>query len=144
MKVHLLTLFSLLTVFFSTGQVFGQESSDWAPYFENDAVRIELKHAERNDSINGIYSNYILIRLVNKTDQTVDAGFRKELSYNLEPAAATDAITHTLPPHAVLEGSTEPGTDNSLRIFVNQRNTGSKKVLTDYSLGHIQTTFTGN
>jgi hypothetical protein len=144
MKVHLLTLFALLTVSFSGGQVFGQESSDWTPYFENDAVTIELKHAERNDSINGIYSNYILIRLVNKTDQAVNAGFRKELSYNLEPAAVTDAVTHTIPPHVALEGSVEPGTDNSLRIFVNQRGAGSKKVLTDYSLSHIETSFSEN
>lgn len=144
MKVHLLTLFTLLSAFSFSGHVFGQESSDWAPYFENDAIRIDLKHAERNDSINGIYNNYILIRLVNKTSQSVDTRFHKELSYNLSPASAADPVAHTLLPHATLEGSVEPGTDNSLRIFVSQRGIGSKKVLTDYSLGHIETTLTGN
>lgn len=112
----------------------------WNSYFDDDELRIELAEAQRADSANGIFNNYLLIRITNKTDSEVDVSFQKQLSYNMQPSASDAIQPLRLQAHEILTGSVDPSTDKTLRIFVNQYAGMNKKVLTGYSLTNISST----
>lgn len=131
---------SLLFICFWFGQVNGQATpEEWTPYFENETVAIDLRHAHRSDSVNGIYNNYILIRVANKSQHTVSVDFQKQLSYNQQPSTSDPIQPLLLQPGEMITGSTDPGTSKALRIFLNQEKGFNKNVLTDYALINIHT-----
>lgn len=143
MKARGNTLSCMLVFCILAFQSLGQTTATpltWNSYFENDELRIELAEAQRADSINGIFNNYLLIRLTNKTASELDVSFQKQLSYNMK-LSSSDAIQPLrLLAGEIRTGSTDPGTDKTLRIFVNQYAGKNKKVLTDYSLTDISST----
>ncbi|MDH4474183.1 MAG: hypothetical protein QE487_16370 [Fluviicola sp.] len=112
----------------------------WNSYYENDELRIELAEAQRADSVNGIFNNYLLIRVTNKTNSEIDVSFQKKLSYNMKPSSSDAIQPFRLLAGEIKTGSIDPATDKTLRIFVNQYSGMNKNVLTDYSLTEISST----
>lgn len=131
---------SLFFICFWFQQVAAQASQEaWTPYYENETISIDLKHAHRSDTVNGIHNNYILIRISNKSQHIVAVDFQKQLSYNQKPVTTDRVQPLVLQPGETLTGSTDPETTKSLRIFLNQEKGFNKNVLTDYSLVNIHT-----
>ncbi len=144
MKARGNTLSCMLVFCILAFQSLGQTTATsltWAPYFDDDKVLIELAEAQRADTANGIFNNYLLIRVTNKTASELDVSFQKNLSYNMKPLSSTDAMQPLrLQAHEMMTGSVDPAANNALRIFVNQYSGKNKNVLTDFSLTDISST----
>ncbi|HLP54284.1 MAG TPA: hypothetical protein VK151_04610 [Fluviicola sp.] len=129
-----------ILAFQSLGQT-ATTSLTWNSYFDDDQMRIEVAEAQRADTANGIFNNYLLIRITNKTASELNVSFQKKLSYNGKPLTSSDAMQPLhLQAHEIRTGSVDPAMDNSLRIFVNQYSGKNKNVLTDFSLTDISST----
>ena len=75
MKARGNTLSCMLVFCILAFQSLGQTTATsltWAPYFDDDKVLIELAEAQRADTANGIFNNYLLIRVTNKTASELD------------------------------------------------------------------------
>ncbi|ASS48584.1 MAG: hypothetical protein A3D31_07490 [Candidatus Fluviicola riflensis] len=143
MKAKGNTLSCMLVFCILAFQSLGQTTATpltWNSYFDDEELRIELAEAQRADSTNGIYNNYLLIRVTNKTGAELEVSFQKNLSYNMKPSSADAIQPLRLQAHEIRTGSIDPATDKALRIFVNQYAGKNKKVLTDYSLTGISST----
>ncbi len=143
MKARGNTLSCMLVFCILAFQSLGQTTATtltWNSYYENDELRIELAEAQRADSVNGIFNNYLLIRVTNKTNSEIDVSFQKKLSYNMKPSSSDAIQPFRLLAGEIKTGSIDPATDKTLRIFVNQYSGMNKNVLTDYSLTEISST----
>lgn len=143
MKARGNTLSCMLVFCILAFQSLGQTTATpltWNSYYENDELHIELAEAQRSDTANGIFNNYLLIRITNKTAEELDVSFQKKLSYNLKPSTSDVVQPIRLLAGEIKTGSIDPSTDKTLRIFVNQYSGKNKNVLTDYSLTDISST----
>ena len=140
MRTRYYRLALIFAMLFITGTVLCQSApGNWETYYIDECVQIDICPAQRNDSANGIFNNYYLLRVTNTTDSKVLLTFRKELEYNREAAVTSEKTAlFELAPHQSLEGSSAPETDKSLRIFINQPGGMNKNVLTNFALVAVQ------
>jgi len=90
--------------------------------FENTAVRFTAKLTDCIIPSEGLYAEYMLIRLENKTDKTLEVSFyvdtyRNGTCTNCDHEAGDRKRTLLLKPFEILEGNCSPGLNVGLKAF---------------------------
>jgi hypothetical protein len=88
------------------------KSNHWSSFYENNKISLSVRYADCSDEANGIFQDYYLLRLENKTDSTVLVDWHYDLYYNDVCKTCTDAdnefvFRYELSPHEVLEPDCE-------------------------------------
>lgn len=120
---------------------FSQENSEWTPYFSDDFIQVDIREENCKDTINGLNTNYVFIRLTNKLAVKLSVTYDKELIYNNKVSEIPeDRSFFLLSPRQVIEGTCSTLNYKSLYIFQSQTGGKNKNVLTSYSLKNFITT----
>ena len=93
--------------------------TDWPVYFENDQIQISFKDTLCNDVKNGISFEYYMIRIVNKTNQTLVINYYLGDQKNEE-----NKVAFVLNPSEIKEGNC---TYNPIKLKLFKSETNSKK-----------------
>lgn len=104
-------------IFFIWSFIFPQ--SEWETYYENKNIQISYTSQTCNDTRNGFAFEYYMIKVVNKTNETLVVNFQKSKD---EITKEEDKIAFVLNPNQTITGTCEYN-PVKLRIFKSE-NTG--------------------
>ena len=107
-------ILSLIFLTLTTGS-----QTDWPVYFENDQIEISFKDTLCNDVKNGISFEYYMIRIVNKTNQTLVINYYLGDQKNEE-----NKVAFVLNPSEIKEGNCKY---NPIKLKLFKSETNSKK-----------------
>jgi hypothetical protein len=145
---NILCLMSLLLCFFATSQVSTNfvatsdlNTFNWTTYAENDQVKVEVKRSDCYVN-SGLDKQYFLIRVTNKTPNTVNVNWEMELFYNgdCKTCGIGEYVWDVdLSPNATATGDCQVGSDNELRMFSKfiDANYSSNDELTGFQLKNL-------
>lgn len=136
----LLKFLGILCLVFSAFS-FDVKENDWKVYFENDEIKIESKSLFCDKPTIDIHNSYVVLKITNKTNQSVSVSFNKELWYNDVCTSCNElkefTTVVTLSPNEILEANCDSKT-KELKIF--QSHSESKKRLSKFELKKIEVT----
>ncbi len=131
-----------IAVFFLGLTGFKGQENVWREYLENDQIKIETSTQTCSSTQNGTNSNYIFLRISNKTNLDLEVSFNKELWYNDVCSNCNDGdeakTTLVLHANETVEGNCE-SSFKTLKIFQSMAN-GSKRVLSKFDLKNLTVT----
>ena len=147
MKIkRLLILFFVGSMLNLHAQETAQQNSlntEWKDYFQNEKVRIEVADQPCNDIANGIFNNYKIFKVTNKTDVAIKISFQQQMWYDQDKyctgceGGSEFAKSVSLAPNETKTGScTGP---NDLKIFRDSPD-GFKSALSRFELKNIVVT----
>ena len=135
--LHFLGMFLFLSMTYSFS--FIQNTSKI--YFENKEIIIEAQELSCEKPSDDIQNQYIVLKISNKTDQTLEVSFKKELWYNNVCSSCNDnnefSTNVVLQPKSFLSADCN-SKNKDLKIF--KSNPHAKKVLSKFELKEIQVT----
>ena len=114
-------------------------SDDFVLFKHLDDIDIYYRYADCGDPANGFYPEYLLFKLVNRSDQSQRVTWWWKLHYNGKLAtddyiSDEDKVEVILKPAEILQADCR---QKELSIFVQTYNNVSYSVLTDYSLHNL-------
>lgn len=139
-----------------TYATFGQESvttnlvdvqlnhpTNWKTYINNNLVKIEYKFVECAQNI-GYDQEFMMIRVKNKTNQTIQLEWRSDQFYNdvCRTCSYPDEYTYqlSLSPNEVIEPDCSLETERKLRLFsrfTDSNYNGVEENLSDFQLSNL-------
>lgn len=118
---------------------FIQSSKEWKFYFENEEIKIESSLFSCDKPSDDIYNKYIVLKITNKTNKTIEVSFEKELWSNDICTTCSDSKEFKtkiiLRPNEVAQADCDSKT-KELKIF--HSNSNSKKILSKFELKNIK------
>lgn len=149
-----LLLSGILVLFLLQGNfLFGQERAlferinnqdfqkEWTVYHEDDLVSIYVKYSDCSDPANGIYPEYLLFKVENKTTQPVKVSWNWAFSYDgrvmSNGASEEEHVTLNLPGFASEEASCGGNDSKRLRLYVQDVHLNSNSVLTTFDFMNL-------
>lgn len=118
---------------------FVQTSKEWKFYFENKEVKIESCLFSCEKPSVDIHNKYVLLKITNKTNKTIEVSFEKELWSNEICTTCSDSKEFEtkiiLQPNEVAQADCDSKT-KELKIF--HSNSNAKKILTKFELKEIK------
>ena len=67
-----------------------KQSNDWTLYKTEKGVQFFYKTTDCDDAKNGLYQNFVILKVVNTTNFDVNVSFKKEVWYNNECRTCND------------------------------------------------------
>lgn len=56
--------------------------NDWTTYYDNEQLTIETKYSECHYPEKGVHSEYLLVKITNKTGESIDVTYKLDKWYN--------------------------------------------------------------
>ncbi|MDA9833120.1 hypothetical protein OAI68_06575 [Flavobacteriaceae bacterium] len=122
-----------MTIILIIGLYFSAE--DWIPYFENKEIEISFKTSLCEDHQNGVSLEYYLIRVKNKTDETLVVNFYLG---DLDDKSEENKVAFVLNPLEIKTGSCDYQ-PVKLRLFRSESSKKGKGNTTLFNLNTITT-----
>jgi len=110
-------------------------SVDWTPYFENKKIEVSFKTILCEDHQNGVSLEYYLIRVKNKTDETLVVNFYLG---DLDDKSEENKVAFVLDPLEIKTGSCDYQ-PVKLRLFRSESSKKGKGNTTLFNLNTITT-----
>lgn len=110
-------------------------SVDWTPYFENKKIEVSFKTILCEDHQNGVSLEYYLIRVKNKTDETLVVNFYLG---DLDDKSEENKVAFVLDPLEIKTGSCDYH-PVKLRLFRSESSKKGKGNTTLFNLNTITT-----
>ena len=113
---------------------FSSLDDQWLTYFENKKIKISYEDVTCNDIINGVIFDYYLIKVKNKTSETLVINF-----YLGENEDDENKVAFVLNPNEIKTGSCDYQ-PIKLRLFKAQNRNKKSKSFINFSLNKIEAT----
>ncbi len=145
MKYTLIVL-SLLCALSGFSQVTAERSADWKLLDETSEVSLYSKYVDCNYPNEGVYAEYVLLKLVNKTTNPVQVKWNNDIYYNqigcvnCNHKKAEPANSIILPAGTQQEGSCDLAVPNvGLRVFSKWLQSDNDRHLIKLVISDLQT-----
>jgi hypothetical protein len=141
----------ILLTFFAKNTVLAQSSSnkafvtDWTKLYSNTYLDVSYEYTTCNMPSEGINAEYVFLQFKNTTNKTIIVEYSQELNYNgkcFNCDGKNAEMNHRfiLKPYEIKQGSCEPGTEESVRIFSKRFDIDVKSTLSDFNIKNIVVT----
>jgi len=153
--LHLLRILVILITFSGTHNLYAQtfeptnfvdlkitDPTNWTVYFEDNSIKIEYRLSDCDPEI-GYDNQSILLRVENKTGQSVELKWHSNLYYDGECKTCDYEYEHisvfNLTANQIVEGDCSLYSDRYLKFFVRFNDADYQKgsVLTGFELGNL-------
>ena len=108
--------------------------------FENSQVRIKSNFVEYKEPSRSVVKNYLLLSFINKTDKKLTINFSKEAYYDDKcSSCGLDEANFSivLNKNQTKIGTSEKGSDKTLKVFHSFKTGESKRQLTDLRITNV-------
>ena len=143
MKVKISQLSLFIGLLLLASNLIGQTTnSTWQKAFENHKVLFETQYFNCEIPKDGLYAEYVLVKLSNKTTETVTVNWYTDTYYNnyctnCDHNARDTKRSYTLKPNETITGSCEPGLNIGLKIFSKWLRMDNPKTLSHFEISDI-------
>ncbi|MCF8257381.1 MAG: hypothetical protein K9J06_07510 [Flavobacteriales bacterium] len=134
-------LFGILLLNYAVGTA---QTQDWKTESEQDGVTVLSRTADCSDPANGIFNDYLLLKVVNANDHQVSISFYRSAWFDgrcngcQEPTEEHRTVL-TLGPTSMAEGTCASG-DKQLKVFSKKRDIPGIARLTRFEVGNLSVT----
>lgn len=149
-KTGLLFIGAFLLLISAQLQLFSQSSetftqirnqdfqSEWSVYYQDDVIRISMKYSDCSDPANGIYPEYLLFKVDNKTSNRIHAYWEWSFEYDGKKMSKNEGdeelVKVTLEGMESFEASCKNDDNKKLRIYVQDKMRITSSALTDFAV----------
>lgn len=145
MKHLLLTVIGVLFYLTSSAQINVPRTSDWHLIYEDSKIQLYSTYTDCNYPEDGIFAEYVLLRAINKTSQTLqlnwynDAWFQNKGCLNCDHTQA-ESYSIILKANSSWSGNCEDADNIGLRVFSKWLRTEIKTQLEKLVVSELTTT----
>lgn len=112
--------------------------TEWSEYYQDDVIKISVKYSDCSDPANGIYPEYLLFKVDNKSNQRVHAYWEWSFDYDGKKMSKNESdeelVKVTLEGLESLEASCKNDENKKLRIYVQDKMRITSSALTDFAM----------
>lgn len=146
MKPLFFLLFTLLFTIGSFAQnlsvsVADIKLSDWSNLLKNDQVEIAYKMLDCNKPMDGLYAEYAILSLKNKTAKTLIISWQNEVYYNNKCASCGNESEYTyqltLKPNETIIPNCDLSAGQGLKVFSKWTQTNNVRTLTQINITNL-------
>ena len=123
-----------------------QKTVDWKVFFEDDKVKFYSKYEDCNLPSEGLFAEYILLKVENKTATPVEVSWYTDNYYpngcsNCDHDVRDRKRTTQLKPYSSLEGDCSVGLNIGLKVFSKWLRMDNQRTLEYIKVTEIQTQY---
>ena len=136
----ILGIIILITTFQSTAQI----SENWQLFKETPELKIESQKAVCTRPDEGTNIEYLYLKLTNKTSQTLQVKFKKEMWFDNECLSCSsesdeyNVIFNLKPNQRIFPICKDAGDFNVLRVFSSMPDGFTKRTLTKFNISNLE------
>ncbi len=132
-----------LQLFSQSSEIFNQIrnqdfQTEWSEYYQDDVIRISVKYSDCSDPANGIYPEYLLFKVENKTANRIHAYWEWSFDYDGKRMSKNESdeelVKVTLEGKESMEASCSNDENKKLRIYVQDRMRITSSALTNFAV----------
>lgn len=141
MRNQLLTIILVLTSICGKAQEV-KRTADYTPFLKNEQIEFSAKWINCERPQDGIYAEYILMKIQNLSKQTLVISWYNDIYMNESCTNCDHSLrdrkrTITLQPGQTMEGDCAPGLNVGLRVFSKWLRMANKKELTGLVVSEV-------